>query len=588
MSDITLWDILAANNNSVAPDGWPEGMLPSDVNNAAREIMAAVRRAFEDLEWFNFNDAITFSAGNQFTVAGDLTARYHVGRRLRAVGGGTGTIFGTVSVSAFSSVTTVTVVWDSGALVNESLAMSLAANSADFKSISYLAIHDLIAANIPYDNAASGLTASDVKAALDEIWADLVANGNFASHSEEWANKAEDSLVSAAAGGDQVDDYSALHQANKADASRILSQTAQTASETAQTASETAQGLSETAQTASELAETNSAASEFNINIKWLSPAASDPTLDDNGDPVVAGAAYTNTGSGNIRYYNGSVWADITIYVHPNHTGDVTSAGDGAQTITANAVTLAKMAQMATDSLLGRDTAGSGNVEVLTPAQVRTILGLVIGTNVLTQTGNATQGEMEAGAETANRIMNPEGVKQAIDALAAGGAWELLETWTPTAVNSKDFTWDESVYSDIKIVFQDLRTSTANEYLQFRLGYGDGASIITTAASYKFTEGFVSQTNQSFFREKGNQGSAATDGISGSINIISTGSTNSSPLYEMDYTDVKSLTPNAGKVHGYIDTSSAENNAIDTLRMFWSSGNFALVGDVYVYGLKRA
>lgn len=42
---------------------------------------------------------------------------------------------------------------------------------------------------------------------------------NSATYSAEWANKAEDSLVSAAAGGDQVDDYSALHWAAKAAAS---------------------------------------------------------------------------------------------------------------------------------------------------------------------------------------------------------------------------------------------------------------------------------------------------------------------------------------------------------------------------------
>ena len=36
------------------------------------------------------------------------------------------------------------------------------------------------------------------------------------TYATEWANKAEDTLVSAAAGGDQVDDYSALHHASKA------------------------------------------------------------------------------------------------------------------------------------------------------------------------------------------------------------------------------------------------------------------------------------------------------------------------------------------------------------------------------------
>jgi len=64
------------------------------------------------------------------------------------------------------------------------------------------------------------------------------------------------------------------------------------------------------------------------------------------------------------------------LYVHPNHTGDVTSAGDGATTIAANAVTLAKMADMATASFLGRNTAATGDPEVLSIATVKTMLGL--------------------------------------------------------------------------------------------------------------------------------------------------------------------------------------------------------------------
>jgi hypothetical protein len=48
-------------------------------------------------------------------------------------------------------------------------------------------------------------------------------------------------------------------------------------------------------------------------------------------------------------------------------TGDVTAtAGSNATTIANNAVTLAKMATVATDTLLGRDTASTGNVEVIT------------------------------------------------------------------------------------------------------------------------------------------------------------------------------------------------------------------------------
>ena len=51
-------------------------------------------------------------------------------------------------------------------------------------------------------------------------------------------------------------------------------------------------------------------------------------------------------------------------YVHPNHSGEVTSAADGATTIAADAVTYAKMQNIsATDKILGRETAGAGDTE---------------------------------------------------------------------------------------------------------------------------------------------------------------------------------------------------------------------------------
>lgn len=63
-------------------------------------------------------------------------------------------------------------------------------------------------------------------------------------------------------------------------------------------------------------------------------------------------------GPGNVEVLTALPWA---------FTGDVTSVADAnALTIANNAVTLAKMAQMATDGILGRTTAGTGNVEVLT------------------------------------------------------------------------------------------------------------------------------------------------------------------------------------------------------------------------------
>lgn len=48
MSDVSTWSITAASNNSASPDGFPEGMPPSALNDSAREVMAAVARYYRE------------------------------------------------------------------------------------------------------------------------------------------------------------------------------------------------------------------------------------------------------------------------------------------------------------------------------------------------------------------------------------------------------------------------------------------------------------------------------------------------------------------------------------------------------------
>lgn len=48
------WSETAASNNSAAPDGWPEGMSYASVNDAAREMMAALKR-----EWNRSHYTVT-------------------------------------------------------------------------------------------------------------------------------------------------------------------------------------------------------------------------------------------------------------------------------------------------------------------------------------------------------------------------------------------------------------------------------------------------------------------------------------------------------------------------------------------------
>ena len=64
---------------------------------------------------------------SSFTINGvDVTAFYHAGRRVKIIGSSTGTVYGTISSSSFSSNTTVNVTLDSGSLQNETLTIYLA------------------------------------------------------------------------------------------------------------------------------------------------------------------------------------------------------------------------------------------------------------------------------------------------------------------------------------------------------------------------------------------------------------------------------------------------------------------------------
>lgn len=48
MSNVSAWSVTAGSNNSSPPNGWPEGMARSAVNDCAREMMAALAKWYKD------------------------------------------------------------------------------------------------------------------------------------------------------------------------------------------------------------------------------------------------------------------------------------------------------------------------------------------------------------------------------------------------------------------------------------------------------------------------------------------------------------------------------------------------------------
>ena len=123
------YDTTSANNTATGTDSVSvaEGMLPSNINNAFRSVMADIRQHYNDAEWIEYGDGAgaytpTYVSGTSFTIDGvNVAAIYHVGRRVKVTASTPGTIYGSITAVAFSTNTTVTVSWDSGSLSSEAI-----------------------------------------------------------------------------------------------------------------------------------------------------------------------------------------------------------------------------------------------------------------------------------------------------------------------------------------------------------------------------------------------------------------------------------------------------------------------------------
>jgi hypothetical protein len=196
---------------------------------------------------------------------------------------------------------------------------------------------------------------------------------------------------------------SATAAASSATAAASSATTASTqasnASTSASTASTQATNAANSA-TASASSATSAANSLDTFDDTYLGAKSSDPTADNDGDALAAGMLYTNTSTGNLKFYNGSAWVNVS-------TGLTSIAADTTPQLGGNLDTNEK--------------------EIVTLSN-RDLLLAPNGTGVVEIKGNTNGGTIQLNCEN-----NSHGVKIQSPAHSAGQSYTLI---LPTSVGS--------------------------------------------------------------------------------------------------------------------------------------------------------
>ena len=177
----------------------------------------------------------------------------------------------------------------------------------------------------------------------------------------------------------------------------------------------------------------------------------------------------------------------------------------------------------------------------------------------------------------------------------------MLQETIPTTVATIDFTWDETLYDEIRV--EVSLSPSEDRVLTVQLGYNNGANFHETSGDYDgslhelggITWGAMSNTS---YHEAAGTGGLSVDAsfntaCSGKINIIGGYNTTSTCIIDSLVTFIYGGgggTPYCYSGQSYlkpIDTA----DIIDTVRLGWSGAanmTFKAGGTIRYYGLKNS
>ena len=150
---------------------------------------------------------------------------------------------------------------------------------------------------------------------------------------------------------------------------------------------------------------TNAAASYDSFDDRYLGAKASDPSVDNDGDALIAGATYFNTTSDSMKVYSGSAWSDVapvaTSVTLSQVTDFPTQSGQSGKYLTTNG-TVPSWATLTTDPTLGTLTKTFTSGESASISLTSSVLAPVVSvTKEVPQTG-VTNNSWDVSSTTEN------------------------------------------------------------------------------------------------------------------------------------------------------------------------------------------
>lgn len=217
--------------------------------------------------------------------------------------------------------------------------------TADSSSEATLVAQLVVQAETAEDNAAASATAAagSASAASSSASAASTSASNAATSATNASNSASSASTSATNAANSVtaaqtaETAAELAETNAETAETNAAASASAASSSASAASTSATNAfnsataASSAQTAAEAARDAALSAYDNFDDRYLGSKSSDPTLDNDGNALVAGALYFNTVSNTMKVYTGTLWVDAyadgnTFLAKANNLSDLSNA----------------------------------------------------------------------------------------------------------------------------------------------------------------------------------------------------------------------------------------------------------------------